>query len=57
MTALGVGSYRRCGITPPGLLTLGYFFALAFLRSAQYFFIRAETAFFCAADILERLRF
>src|SRR5438552_2234911 len=26
------------------------------LRSAQYFFIRALTAFFCAADIFERLR-
>jgi|SRR6266850_3719878 len=31
-------------------------FADAFLRSAQYFFIRADTAFFCAADILDRLR-
>jgi hypothetical protein len=30
----------------------GYFpFALAFLRSAQYFFIRSETAFLAVADI------
>ena len=28
----------------------------AFLRAAQYFFILALTAFFCAADIFERLR-
>ena len=28
----------------------------AFRRAAQYFFIRALTAFFCAADIFERLR-
>ena len=33
-----------------------YYFALAFLRAAQYLFIRAETAFFCAADIFGRVR-
>ena len=33
-----------------------YFFAVAFRRSAQYFFIRADTAFFAAADIGFRRR-
>jgi hypothetical protein len=33
-----------------------YVTALAFRRSAQYFFIRTLTAFFAAGDILERLR-
>ena len=31
-------------------------FTFAFRRSAQYRFIRSETAFLAAADILERLR-
>jgi hypothetical protein len=33
-----------------------FHFTFSFLRSAQYFFIRTLTAFFAAADILERLR-
>jgi hypothetical protein len=41
---------------PFWMIVVGLRYLSAFLRAAQYFFIRALTAFFCAADIFERVR-
>jgi hypothetical protein len=55
-TTLALEAFVFCLDAGDGSDVWSYFFAVAFRRSAQYFFIRADTAFFCAADILERLR-